>query len=359
MMYEYWLAKANGISTQKKRMLREKFGSAKDIYNNIEETKLLPLSFIGEKELHALLDAKNSPFEEEFEEMERKGIRFIPCFSEEYPKRLKEISGFPYAIYVKGELPEEGKVTAAIVGSRQCTPYGEQMALEYGKALAKAGVGVVSGMARGIDGAGQRGALEGKGKTFGVLGCGVDICYPRENIGLYMDLQKQGGVISEQIPGTKPLPYHFPARNRIISALSDYVLVMEAREQSGSLITADMALEQGKDVYALPGPVTSPFSQGCHRLISQGAGILISPEDLLDEIHIFHAKDSQIISKNEKVLETPDNLVYSCLGFSPKGINQLAEETGFPAREVLQQLITLQMQGIVKEISKNYYVRIQ
>lgn len=359
MMYEYWLARVNGISAEKKERLCKIFGSAKEIYNNIEETKLLSLSFLGEREVHALLDAKNGSFEREYEEMNRREIRFIPCFSKEYPKRLKEISGYPYAVYVKGTLPKEGEMTAAIVGSRQCTPYGEQMALEYGKALAKVGIGVVSGMARGIDGAGQRGALDGGGKTYGVLGCGVDVCYPRENIGLYMDMQKQGGIISEQIPGTKPLPFYFPARNRIISALSDYVLVMEAREKSGSLITADLALEQGKDVYALPGPVTSPFSQGCHRLISQGAGILISPEDLLDEIHVCRAKDSQIIIKNEKMLETPDNLVYSCLGFSPKGLNQLAEETGIPAREVLQQLITLQMQGTVKEISKNNYVRIR
>lgn len=358
MMYEYWLAKTQGLSVKKKQMLRKKFGSAKAVYN-IEETKLFSLSFIDEREIQALMNAKKSSFEREFENMVKQEIQFIPWFSKEYPKRLKEISGLPYAIYVKGSLPEESEVTAAIVGARCCTPYGEEMALEYGKALAKNGVRVISGMARGIDGAGQRGALNGGGKTYGVLGCGVDICYPRENIGLYMDMQEQGGIISEQVPGTKPMPYYFPARNRIISALSDYVLVIEAREKSGSLITADLALEQGKEVYALPGPVTSPLSQGCHRLISQGAGILISPEDLLDEMHILHTKAAQIIIKNEKMLETPDNLVYSCLGFSPKGINQLAEETGLPAREVLQQLFALQMQGNVKEIFKNHYVRIR
>lgn len=358
MMYEYWLAKTQGISAGKKRMLWKKFGSARAIYN-IEETKLSSLPFIEEKEVQALINEKRSSFKNEFENMINQKIRFIPWFSKEYPEKLKEISGMPYAIYVKGSLPEKEDVTAAIVGARHCTPYGEEMALEYGETLAKMGVRVISGMARGIDSAGQRGALNGGGKTYGVLGCGVDICYPRENIGLYMDMQEQGGIISEQIPGTKPLPYFFPARNRIISALSDYVLVIEAREKSGSLITADFALEQGKEVYALPGPVKSPLSQGCHRLISQGAGILISPEDLLDEMHILHEKASQIIIKNEKVLETPHNLVYSCLGFSPKGINQLAGETGLPAREVLQQLFELQMQGNVKEISKNYYVRVR
>ncbi len=216
---------------------------------------------------------------------------------------------------------------------------------------------VISGMARGIDGAGQRGALNGGGKSFGILGCGADICYPREHFGLYMDLQQSGGIISEQLPGTKPFPGFFPARNRIISALSDVVLVMEAREKSGSLITADMALEQGKDVYALPGPATSPLSQGCHHLIREGAGILVSPEVLLEEMSLCSEKVGQIINKNEKMLETTENLVYSCLDFTPRGVNGLSERTGLPARKVLELLISLELKGMVKEISKNYYIR--
>lgn len=362
MIYEYWLANAAGISDRKKRKLREKLGSGEELYN-IEETKLMQIPFLEEKEKTALLSAKKSASkreaEREYRELEKKKIRFVPYFSPEYPKRLEKTTGAPYALYVKGKLPEETAVTAAIVGARTCTPYGEAQALEYGQALAQAGVSVVSGMARGIDGAGQRGALNGGGEIYSVLGCGVDICYPRENFGLYMDMQKRGGVLSELAPGTKPLPYHFPARNRIISGLSDYVLVMEAREKSGSLITADLALEQGKDVYALPGPVTSPLSRGCHRLLKEGAGILVSPEDLLDEMNLGSAKVGQIIIKNEKMLETREKLVYSCLGFSPKGVNQLAEETRLPAREVLQQLFSLQMRGIIKEISKNYYVRVR
>ena len=225
--------------------------------------------------------------------------------------------------------------------------------------MASEGIQIISGMARGIDGAGQRGALNAGGATYGVLGCGVDICYPRENIGLYMDIQQKGGIISEQIPGQPPLPAYFPERNRIISGLADVVLVIEAKEKSGSLITADMALEQGKDVYALPGPVTSSMSQGCHRLIRQGAGILISPEDLLIELGINIVNQGQIIDKNEKVLESTENMVYSCLGLFPKGMSQLLEETGLNVQELLEQLITLEMKGYVKEISKNYYVKLR
>lgn len=331
--------------------------TAEKLYN-IEEKALHALGILREKEIRALLDARKKEFRKEYERMAEQGISFIPYFAAEYPRRLKDIPSPPYALYVKGRLPKEKGRCVAVVGARRCTPYGEEMALQYGKALSRAGVQVISGMARGIDGAGQRGALNGGGRTYGVLGCGVDICYPRENFGLYMDTMKEGGLISEQVPGTKPLPGYFPARNRIISALSDAVLVIEARERSGSLITADMALEQGKDVYALPGPVTSPLSTGCHRLIQQGAGILISPEDLLDEMNIHGKGDLQIINKNEKMLETTENLVYSCLGFIPKGVDCLVKETGLSAREVLEKLITLELQGVAKEISKNYYIRI-
>lgn len=357
MMYEYWLAAIYGISAGKKRLLRERFKSAEEIYN-IEEKELLSMGILKEKEVQAVAEAKKKDIEGEYIQMGEKGISFVPYFSEKYPGKLKIIQNPPYALYVKGTLPKEEETSAAIVGARRCTNYGEEMARRYGECLAKAGVQIISGMARGIDGFGQRGALNGSGRTYGVLGCGADICYPRENFGLYMDLQKEGGLISEQIPGTKPLPGYFPARNRIISALSDVVLVIEAKERSGSLITADMALEQGKDVYALPGPVTSPLSQGCHRLIQQGAGILISPEDLLDEMDIKCLKDLQIINKNEKKLETAENLVYSCLGFTPKGVDCLSNETHLSSREVLEQLITLELQGMAKEISKNYYVRV-
>ena len=359
MMYEYWLSAIRPLSDKKKRLLREEYGDGKTIYN-IEEIHLRFLNFLESRDVDTILRSKKEwEIEKCWEKLQEQGIRMIPYFSEEYPKKLTNISQPPYALYVKGSLPRENQVSVAIVGARRCTHYGEQIALEYGEALASEGIQIISGMARGIDGAGQRGALNAGGATYGVLGCGVDICYPRENIGLYMDIQQKGGIISEQIPGQPPLPAYFPERNRIISGLADVVLVIEAKEKSGSLITADMALEQGKDVYALPGPVTSSMSQGCHRLIRQGAGILISPEDLLIELGINIVNQGQIIDKNEKVLESTENRVYSCLGLFPKGMSQLLEETGLNVQELLEQLITLEMKGYVKEISKNYYVKLR
>ena len=195
--------------------------------------------------------------------------------------------------------------------------------------------------------------------TYGILGCGVDICYPGEHRGLYQDLIKKGGVISEQSPGSPPLARYFPARNRIISGMADIVLVIEAKEKSGSLITADQALEQGKEVYALPGPVTSLLSQGCHRLIAQGAGILLSPEDLMETMGICLSKSRQNKSSEKKVLESPENMVYSCVDLFPKGLQELAQETKLAPEILMEELITLELQGFVKEISKNYYVKMR
>lgn len=361
MLYEYWLAQIKHLSAYKKRKLREIYGSGKAVYN-IEETKFQYLDFLDENDRNALKNAKKERnLQEKFDYLINEGIRFLPYFDREYPEKLRSIAGPPYALYVKGKLPDENTLSVAIVGARRCTSYGESMALEYGSVLASAGVQIISGMARGIDGAAQRGALNGGGSTYGILGCGVDICYPRDNIGLYMDMQAAGGVLSEQCPGEPPLPAYFPQRNRIISALSDIVIVVEAREKSGSLITADMALEQGKDIYALPGPVTSPLSQGCHQLIRQGAGILISPEDLLRELEIggsrTHLEPEQNSDKNKKVLETAENLVYSCLGFFPKSMSQLLSESKVSSKELIRALASLEIEGRIKEVSKNYYIK--
>lgn len=357
MIYEYWFSCIRPLADQKKRCLRECIGTAEAIYY-IEETTLRKLSFLTEKEVAVLMEAKKESLpKQSFNRLLASGISIIPYNDPKYPVKLKETGTPPYALYVKGDLPDMKRPGIAIVGARKCTPYGEQMALVYGEAFAKMGISVISGMARGIDGAGQRGALNGGGNTYGVLGCGVDICYPKEHLGLYMDIQKQGGLISEQPPGTPPLPMYFPARNRIISGMSDVVLVIEAKEKSGSLITADLALEQAKDVFALPGPVTSPLSQGCHRLISQGAGILISPEELMQTLGWEYIKFGQNSDKNKKMLETAENIVYSCLGLFPKGIQELVSETGISPKEVMEQLTTLELEGYIEEVSKNYYIR--
>lgn len=357
MEYEFWLAGLR-MPARKKYLLRQHMKSGKAVYY-IEETEISQIGFLTDREKNTIRQAqKERGLTEAYMSARDKGIRFVPYFAPDYPEKLRETADFPFAVYVKGRLPDKKSKKAAVVGARRCTPYGEKYAVEFAGKLAESGVEIISGLARGIDGMGQRGALMRGGRTFAVLGSGVDVCYPKEHIGLYTDiLEQDGGIISEYPPGTPPVPQNFPPRNRIISGLADAVLVMEARERSGSLITADMALEQGRDVYALPGPVNSELSRGCNRLIQQGAGILISPEALLEEWNLPCTEPGQKNGKNEKVLETPENLVYSCLGLYPKNVDSLAQETKLGVRELMDALITLELQGFIKEISKNFYIK--
>ncbi len=364
-IYECWLAMLAGVSDKKKILLREHMKSAEAVYY-IEETQLQEMRFLNGRDCNTIMQAVRENPGERYETLCRKRIRVASYYEEEYPKRLRNIADPPYALYYKGKLPEETGYIAAIVGARQCTAYGEKYAYEYAEQMARHQVQIISGLAKGIDGAGQRGALSGGGQTFAVLGCGADICYPREHIGLYSDILSQdGGILSEFPPGTPPLPFHFPQRNRIISGLSDAVLVMEARKKSGSLITADLALEQGKDVYALPGPADSALSDGCNRLIRQGAAILISPEELLEELGISGKQQEGETrmkflpdeEEKKKMLESHENLVYSSLCLYPKSLNQIVEETCLSAQEVVCSLVSLEIQGFAEEKSKNFYIR--
>ena len=358
MKYEYWFANIKGIGNQKKKKIRERLASAQELYY-IEETGLQELG-VEEKDAQIIRKSIETwDLEQEYERIQQKKIQFYPFFHSAYPEKLKRISSPPYALYVKGRLPKEDRLSVAIVGARECSPYGNELTKEFAKKLASVGVQIISGMAKGIDGAGQIGALEEGGDSYGVLGCGVDICYPREHIELYTELERRGGLLSEQPIGTKPLPQFFPARNRIISGMSDIVLVMEARERSGSLITADMALEQGKDIYALPGPINSQLSRGCNSLIKQGAGILLSPEEFLEELSFVCEEKMKKLEENKIALESPENLVYSCLDLYPKNLNELADITDMKIATLMNVLVSLELQGYVREISKNHYIRLK
>lgn len=358
MKYEYWFANIKGLGDKQKYELRKKVLSAKELYY-IEETRLKKLG-IQEKGCISILESvKRWEVEKEYDKLEHEKVHFLTRMSKDYPTRLQNISAPPYALYVKGELPDENKVSVAIVGARECSSYGERMARQFSEVLAAEGVQIISGMARGIDGISQKSALAAGGKTFAILGCGVDVCYPSEHRRIYNEIQEQGGVISEQTLGSQPLAQFFPARNRLISGLADVVLVIEAKERSGSLITADMALEQGKDVFALPGPVNSQLSKGCHELIRQGAGILLSPEDLLNEMGILYKNKNRNFEENKILLETDENMVYSCLDFEPKNLGQISMITNLTIPVLLNVLFDLELKGYIQEVSKNYYVKVK
>lgn len=293
--------------------------------------------------------------------MERTQSEEIRCISKndpDYPEKLRNYKGMPEKLYIRGAILNSKKPTAAIVGARMCSPYGRIQAFQYARALSNAGVQVISGMATGIDSESHRGALEGITPTWAVFANGVDVCYPRANKSLYgRILREGGGMISEYPPGTQPRNYYFPARNRIISGLSDLVLVVEAKAKSGSLITAQWALEQGKTVFALPGPVNEELSQGCHRLIYDGAGIAYRPEALLEELGVNCENNIKSGEKRELGLASDLNMVYSCLDLRPKSRDSLVRETGFSPEKTGSLLTELTLLGLVREIGRHYYVK--
>ena len=283
------------------------------------------------------------------EEKPEERIRQISSKSAEYPQKLNNYPKMPEILFVKGNLPDAKKPTAAIVGARACSPYGRIQAFRYAKILSSAGVQIISGMAYGIDAEAHKGALEGGTPTYAVLAGGVDICYPSGNRPLYARiLRENGGILSEQPPGMRARNYFFPARNRIISGLADLVLIVEAREKSGSLITAQWALDQGKIVYAVPGPVNEALSMGCHKLIYDGAGIAYSPEILLRELGLNCENKVKSPEKNDLGLASDLKLVYSCLDLRPKSTDFLIQKTGLPPEKIGSLLLELKLSGLVQ-----------
>lgn len=299
---------------------------------------------------------KNWDGEKQKHVLEEKGIRFISKIQEDYPQRLLQICDPPWGLFVKGRLPDDDRPSAAIVGARQCSAYGRHWAREIAGELAAAGVQIVSGMARGIDGEAQKAAAACGGESYAVLGSGVDLCYPRENRGLYQMLPEHGGILSEYVPGTPPASWHFPVRNRLISGLADLVIVIEAKEKSGSLITADMALEQGKDVVAVPGRPEDVLSRGCNRLIEEGAAIFMSADRLKERFGL----ETGACEKTKKVnivLETEEKLVYSVLEFLPQNLQHITDRTGLTPKDAGAALVRLILYGMAEETAKNYYAK--
>ena len=292
------------------------------------------------------------------EEKPEEKILRISSKSAEYPEKLNNYPKMPEILFVKGRLPDRKKPSIAIVGARACSTYGRIQAFRYAKVLSSAGVQIISGMAYGIDAEAHKGALEGGTATYAVLAGGVDICYPAGNKALYERILREGGgIISEQPPGMRARNYFFPARNRIISGLADMVLIVEAREKSGSLITAQWALDQGKTVYAIPGPVNEELSIGCHKLIYDGAGIAYSQEILLRELGMNYENKVKSDSKNDLGLASDLKLVYSCLDLRPKSTDFLIQKTGLPPRQVGSLLLELKLSGLIREIGRHYYIK--
>ena len=371
--YWHWFHSLNGISQKEKEELLKLCPEVENWYHAGEkkETQDLfgPLCEEYEKQkerrkviVSVLEESKwKDAARKSYENAKNNGIKMVCRESEKYPDRLKSIFLPPLMLYYYGELPKEDVPSLAVIGARNCSVYGKEIAAGFSGQLSGAGIQIVSGMARGIDSAAQRSAINEVGRAYAVLGSGVDVCYPRENKLLYNRLREAGGVISEELPGTEPASWNFPKRNRIISGLSDAILVVEARENSGSLITVSYALEQGKDVYAVPGSIYEKLTEGTNRLIQEGAYLVREPEDILqgfsEKFDVFFRKCTGGKKNSEKVLlASQEKMVYACLSLRPKHIEELMEETGISLPELTNLLFDMEMKHYIKQPLKNYFI---
>ncbi len=372
----FFLQSMNGFGKKTIHRLWEYFGSGEAIFLAPEkelEPLLLPAqykTFLQER------DCKNPA--EEIKRLQKRGIAYYSIFDEAYPKRLLQIADPPNGLFVRGRLPEEGVFTVSVVGTRKHSYYGEKQTKQFCRLLAQRGIPIVSGMARGIDGIAQRTALEYGGRTYAILGCGVDVCYPQENQNLFEQIPAEGGVISEYPPGTMPAAGLFPLRNRIISALCDILLVMEAREKSGTLITVDMALEQGKEIRVLPGRVDDVLSKGCNRLIAQGADILPCMEDFEKELDMLSEKygtggirdspDRRRVSRDGELtgnerLSFVEKAVAATLDYEPLSLDGIYERLDTECKKniSIQQvgiaLMELCMKNMARQAGGSYYTK--
>lgn len=360
-IYWYWLNNIEGIGRGNMRRLLEEYEEPCYIYEEARDGEIACL--LQTLDLGAYEASKDTErLQREYENLKKKGVTFTHPGKADYPERLYHIPDAPLGLYYKGFLPQEEQKAVAIIGARNCSRYGMEMARFFGRELAKCDIAVISGLARGIDGMGHKGALEGNGYTLGILGCGVDIVYPTENYELFMKMERQGGILSESNIGIQPFPGLFPQRNRLIAGMADGILVIEAKEKSGTFITVDQGLEQGKEIFALPGKLTDSKSAGCNNLIKFGAHLVTEVSDILEVLH-YHNEDvtftntiEEVANAKRKITLAPnEKMVYSCLRIEPKYLDDIIKEARIAPQDVCMLLNQLVMKGMIVESSRNYY----
>lgn len=374
-MYINWLYDKARLDRGKIRDLVKKYGSAQEVFAVKDGSSLAKIKIrrsLTEREIQQFDEAKKSISPQAaYDEIREKEIRLCYFGQKDYPRKLADIPGAPLILYYKGRIPDSDVVSVAIIGSRACSEYGRMIAEEFGRQFAEAGIQVISGMARGIDGISQKSAVNAGGYSAAILGCGVDVCYPSDNRQLYDKLDKTGGVISEYPPGTQPLACYFPARNRIISGLSDAIVVVEAREQSGTMITVDAALEQGRDVYAVPGRVTDALSGGCNRLIRQGADLILSAQELIEELggcgksisagDVKVGRSDRSKGKMPSELDEGEKIVWSVLDYDPMSVEEIRQKVSakliVSIPQLLQLLLQMCFKNAAKRVGGSYYTR--
>ena len=309
--------------------------------------------------------------DQELEKTEQMGIRLVAFTDKSYPESLRQIDDSPVLVYMKGEIKDEDKYAIGIVGSRNMTPYGKSVAETFAFELASKGFTIISGMARGVDTTAHKGALKAKGRSIAVLGCGIDTAYPVENAALIEELGGSGAVISEFPLGTPPNRENFPKRNRLISGLSLGVLIVEAAAGSGSLITANYALEQGKEIFAVPGGITAMNSVGTNELIKRGAKLVQNVDDIIQELTPLlkgllrstpgagagRKQPDMVTDLSRLEINNEEKAICNVLGSEPRHIDIISRETGIAAQKLSGILLGLELKGVVKQAEgKRFFI---
>lgn len=341
------------------------FNIAKTLNSETFKNKSAPLQLGNDK----ILD-----FDKMIAYLGKNNINVLNISGKFYPKLLREIFYPPPVLFYKGNQILKSDYLLAIVGTRKCSAYGKDVARYISRQLSKIGITIVSGVASGIDYWAQKAALEEKGSSIGILGCGIDIIYPPENKDLYSQLMDTGSLLTEFFPGTPPLKSNFPARNRIISGMSMGVVVIEAGIKSGALITGEFALNQNREVFAIPGSIFNSESQGCHKLIKNGAKLVENIDDILEEISQYYKNDISCDFQNEnpadnfkqkekidilvKTLNEKQKIVFDCLGCLPKSIEKIVFETKFKVKDLLHIISELEIKELIKEKKYNAFIRL-
>jgi DNA processing protein len=350
----YWVALSlvPGVGSVLFKRLLDRFKTPEAVFR-ASLRDLLEVEGIGKKVAEEIRKGPSeSRAETELRLVREAGGTLLTVTDAGYPSRLKEIYDPPPLLYVRGALREEDRFALAIVGSRKTSPYGRWVTEKIGQEIVRHGITIVSGMARGIDSVAHGGAISGGGRTIAVLGCGIDVIYPPENRTLFGQIVEHGAVLSEFPMGSLPEGIHFPRRNRIISGLSIGVVVVQASGRSGSLITAEYALEQGRDVFAIPGNVGAEGSRGTNRLIKEGAKLVESSEDILEEIlpRWERMREESIkVRSPEEGLPEEERIVYRLLSDSPLHIDGIIQESRFDPGKVSSLLLNLELKGLISQ----------
>jgi len=353
---KYWIGFniVRGIGPAKVRALLDHFSDLRLAWEATADQ--LRAAGLDSRALKNLLAVREKlDLEAEVARLERAGVRVMTWSSPDYPDHLRHIYHPPPVLYLLGSLAPADEWAVAVVGTRRATVYGKEATRRIAGELARAGVTVVSGLAKGIDTAAHRAALEAGGRTIAVLGCGVDIAYPAENRNLMQRIVEQGAVISEYALGTSPERSNFPPRNRIISGLSLGVVVVEAAQRSGALITADFAADQGREVFAVPGNMFNRTSKGCNRLIQQGAKLLLDVDDILEELNLTMVAQQLELKAVVPENETESRLL-SFLSSDPLHIDEIVRRAALPISEISSTLALMELKGMVRQVGGMNYV---